>query len=77
MDLIGLLNQTSLIQQWHQGIKNNYQKQLLTGLSGSAKTLAIVGTYQKLQQPIIVVTANLYYANQLAEDLKNLEGEDN
>ncbi|HIY57017.1 MAG TPA: transcription-repair coupling factor [Candidatus Tetragenococcus pullicola] len=75
MDLIGLLNQTSLIQQWHQGIKNNYQKQLLTGLSGSAKTLAIVGTYQKLQQPIIVVTANLYYANQLAEDLKNLEEE--
>ncbi|MHC5269891.1 transcription-repair coupling factor [Enterococcus sp. LJL98] len=59
--------------QWQEKLKEGTPRQLLTGLSGSAKTLAILGAYRKLQQPVVVLTANLFYANQLAEDLRNLE----
>ncbi len=44
----------------------------MTGLAGSAKTLAITGVYQAFQKQVIVVTPNLYYTNQLAEDLRNV-----
>lgn len=72
MNLLTLIEKTPFIQQWHQGIAENKQRQLITGLGGSAKTLAIMSAYQKFQRPTIVVTANLYYANQLVEDLRQL-----
>lgn len=73
MNLVDVMNQTPLINQWQEQIKQQAKRQLLTGLSGSAKTLAILGTYQKFQKQIILVTPNLYYANQITEDLRNLE----
>ncbi|MGO2853477.1 MAG: transcription-repair coupling factor, partial [Tetragenococcus koreensis] len=69
MDLIELISQTPLMQKWHQSIEDNRQRQLITGLASSAKTLAIASTYRKFKQQIIVTSPNLYYANQLAEDL--------
>jgi len=69
MDLIELISQTPLIQKWHQSIEEKRQRQLITGLASSAKTLAIASAYRKFQQQIIVASPNLYYANQLAEDL--------
>ncbi|MDN6711673.1 MAG: transcription-repair coupling factor, partial [Tetragenococcus halophilus] len=69
MDLIELVTQMPLIKDWHQAIKEHRQRQLLTGLASSAKTLAIASAYRKFKQQIIVASPNLYYANQLAEDL--------
>lgn len=73
MDLVGLIDQATLIKDWYQGIDKKQQKQLITGLAGSAKTLAVSGAFRKLQAPFIVATSNLYYANQMAEDLRHLE----
>lgn len=72
MDLISLIEKTPFIKEWHQGIEEKMQRQLITGLAGSAKTLAIASTYQKFRRPTVVVTANLYYANQLADDLRQV-----
>lgn len=73
MDLIELMGQVPLVQAWQQGLKEGQKRQLVTGLAGSAKSLAIVGTFQKLDRSIILVTPNLYYANQAVEELRNLE----
>lgn len=73
MNLVEAVSQTALIKEWQQLIQQQTKRQLLTGLSGSAKTLAIVSTYRKFQKQIILVTPNLYYANQLTEDLRNIE----
>src|SRR5699024_3084634 len=58
--------------QWQRQIKEEQERQLLTGLAGSAKTLAIASTYQTFQRPILLVVPNLYYMNQLADDLRNV-----
>jgi len=69
MDLIELFMKTPLIEKWQQNIKDKARRQLITGLAGSAKTLTIASTYQRFGGQIIVASPNLYYANQLAEDL--------
>lgn len=71
MNIINLMNQVPLMSAWQTELKTGGTRQLLTGLSGSAKTLAILGTYEQLQKSVLVVTANLFYANQLADDLRN------
>lgn len=72
MDLIELINKVPTVAAWHTGLCEQAPRQLLTGLAGSAKTLAITGVYQAFQKQVIVVTPNLYYTNQLAEDLRNV-----
>ena len=72
MDLLSLIEKTPFVNQWHQGIKEEMPRQLITGLGGSAKTLTLVSAYQKFKRPTVVVTANLYYANQLVEDLRQV-----
>ncbi|MFJ3332234.1 MULTISPECIES: transcription-repair coupling factor [Enterococcus] len=72
MDLIELINKVPTVAAWHAGLREQAHRQLLTGLAGSAKTLAITGVYQAFQKQVIVVTPNLYYTNQLAEDLRNV-----
>lgn len=72
MDLIQAVSQISLVEQWQRQIKEEQERQLLTGLAGSAKTLAIASTYQTFQRPILLVVPNLYYMNQLADDLRNV-----
>lgn len=52
------------------------QSQLITGLSGSARTLAIAALLEKKQRPIVVIAHNLFHANQLMEDFTELVDED-
>lgn len=72
MDIIQLFNKNPFIQQWIQELKEKAPRQLLTGLSGSAKTLTMVSAYKKLKKMTVVITPNLYYANQLVEDLHHV-----
>lgn len=72
MDLIELINKVPQVAAWHQQLTDHASRQLLTGLAGSAKTLAFAGAYQKFDRQVIVVTPNLYYTNQVAEDLRNI-----
>ncbi len=70
MDLIAMLGQT---QQVQTVLANQQQggKQLLTGLSGSAKTLFLATVYKQQRQPLLIIESNTFQANQVAEDLAN------
>ena len=50
--------------------KNN--RQLITGLAGSARTLLLQSMLEEKQKPLVVFTQNIYHANQLLSDLNGL-----
>ncbi|ALV22453.1 transcription-repair coupling factor [Carnobacterium antarcticum] len=50
--------------------------QLVTGLSGSARTLVISTILEKKKRPIVLVTHNLFHAQQLMEDFSGLVEEE-
>lgn len=72
MNVIELLNQTPVVSEWHQQLKQKARRQLLIGLSGSAKALVMAGACQNFDRQIMVVVPNLYYSNQLADELRQL-----
>lgn len=55
------------LKKWFKDYKG---RQLIVGLSGSSKALAMGSFYEKHPEQILVVTPNLYFANQLQEDLQ-------
>lgn len=73
MNLVELLPKVPAISLWQQNLKEGMERQLITGMAGSAKSLAIVSTFRELGETVAVITPNLYYANQLAEELRHLE----
>ena len=52
------------------------QRQLVTGLNGSAETLFIASLLHDQQRSIVYVTDTLYHAGQLVDDLANLLRDD-
>lgn len=52
--------------------KQKAKRQLLIGLSGSAKALVMAATYQTSQKQTIIAVPNLYYSNQLADELRQI-----
>nr|WP_261810035.1 transcription-repair coupling factor [Levilactobacillus humaensis] len=52
------------------------QRQLVTGLNGSAETLFIASLLHEQRRSIVYVTDTLYHAGQLVEDLANLLRDD-
>lgn len=52
------------------------QTQLITGMAGSARTLLLTALLEEANQPIVVVTQNLFQANQLLEDFTDLMPDD-
>lgn len=74
MDIIDKIGQSDRASQWQEQMKTN-SRQLITGLSGSAKTLLIANAFIRKKKKIVVVVPNLYYGNQLVEDLRNVLSE--
>lgn len=56
-------------QQWQPG-----KRQLITGISGSARTLLLAGLLHTRKQPILAVTDSLSHMEELADDLTDLLG---
>lgn len=48
------------------------KRQLVTGISGSARTLLLASIKEQAKQPILVVTDNLTHMQELADDLENI-----
>lgn len=48
------------------------QHQLITGISGSARTVLLSAVHDQLQQPLLAVTDSLAHMEELASDLENL-----
>jgi len=74
VNIIERILNTELVQLWHQQLAQPV-RQLITGLSGSAKTILIAGALRQTKKKIVIAVPNLYYANQLVEDLHNLLAE--
>ncbi|WP_221569254.1 transcription-repair coupling factor [Alkalihalobacillus sp. TS-13] len=58
------------------GLSEGLREQLVSGLSGSARTLLMACLYQSDERAQLVVTHNLFQAQKLYEDLTALLGED-
>ncbi len=54
------------------GIDLNLHEQLLTGMSGSARTLFMAGVYEYTERNTVVITHNQLQAQKLFEDLSSL-----
>lgn len=73
MNLIDFINQLPLVKEWQEYLTKKAKRQLVIGLSGSAKALVMAATHQKSQKQTVIVVPNLYYSNQLAEELRQIE----
>lgn len=71
MQITDLIAKTPQFQKVYQGVKPG-EHQLLTGVSGSAKTALLATLQNNLKHPQIVVTDNLFHMQDLASDLENL-----
>ncbi|KGA96070.1 transcription-repair coupling factor [Alkalihalobacillus alcalophilus ATCC 27647 = CGMCC 1.3604] len=58
------------------GIDSSLREQLLSGLSGSARTVVMATLYRETKRSQLVVTHNLYQAQKLYEDLVELMSEE-
>lgn len=63
----------TLIQQIGE---KNYESQLITGLTGSARPVFISSIFKELKKPIYILSPNLLQAQKLVDDLSSLVGED-
>lgn len=58
------------------GIEAQLSEQMVSGLTGSARTLLLASVYEQTKRPQIVVTNNLFQAQKLYDDLVSLVGEE-
>ncbi|WP_227397267.1 transcription-repair coupling factor [Jeotgalibacillus aurantiacus] len=71
----GLINDTQ-IKAVIDDLAAGRQEQLLSGLSGSARSTFMAAVYQQHQRPLMVVTPNLLSAQKLYDDLAQLVSEE-
>ena len=69
-------NQQEDIQSVIAGIEEGLKEQLVTGLSGSARTLFLASIYEKTKKPIVIVTHNLLQAQKMFDDLIHIIGDE-
>ncbi len=50
------------MQSVAEGIRNGLKEQLVTGLSGSARSVFISSLYEETERPLCIVTHNLFQA---------------
>ncbi|MCC5889299.1 MAG: transcription-repair coupling factor [Alkalibacterium sp.] len=74
-DLNALLSEQPSVREVFEQIKPG-QKQLITGLAGSARTLILKALFEQQNEQVVVVTQNVYHANQLLSDLTGLIPDD-
>lgn len=72
MDMIQLIGKDAQVAEWSMYLEQRMSRQLITGLAGSAKTLLFAHAFKKLDKNLIILMPNLYYVNQLAEDLQHV-----
>lgn len=75
MDLLELVSRNKSLQSWMSGTAT-LGRQLVMGLSGSSKALAIAANYIYQDDKIIIVTSNQNELEKLSSDLAALLGEE-
>ncbi|NEN80981.1 transcription-repair coupling factor [Paenibacillus elgii] len=54
------------------GLRSGMREQLIAGLTGSSRQVMLASLYEELQQPLFVVTHNMFSAQKMFEDLAEL-----
>ncbi|MFT8320033.1 MAG: transcription-repair coupling factor [Bacillus sp. (in: firmicutes)] len=67
-----LFNQQEEIQTLVSGFEAGLHEQLISGLSGSSRTMFLTSVYEQTKKPLLVVTHNLLQAQKLYDDITNL-----
>ena len=73
--LKSFFHQQEDLQSILAGVEGGLKEQLVTGLSGSARTLFLSAIYEKTKKSIIIITHNLLQAQKLYDDLNHIIGE--
>jgi len=73
--LKSIIRQQDDVQSVLSGIEEGLKEQLISGLSGSARTLFLSSIYEQAKKPLLIVTHNLLQAQKLYDDLVSFEGE--
>ena len=74
MRITDLFSKIPEYRTWQENLTSRHH--LLTGLSGSAKTVMLAELFLSKQQSQVVVTDDLFHAQQLTDDLTNLLDEE-
>lgn len=74
MRITDLFGKIPEYQKWQEKLVSGHH--LLTGLSGSAKTVMLAELFLTKKETQVVATDDLFHAQQLADDLTNLLSED-
>ncbi|NNU91124.1 transcription-repair coupling factor [Anoxybacillus sp. CHMUD] len=64
------------MQSVAEGVRNGLKEQLVTGLSGSARSVFISSLYEDTERPLCIVTHNLFQAQKIYDDLIQLIDEE-
>ncbi|MGG6433002.1 transcription-repair coupling factor [Anoxybacillus sp. D401a] len=64
------------MQSVAEGIRSGLKEQLVTGLSGSARSVFISSLYEETERPLCIVTHNLFQAQKIYDDLIQLVDEE-
>src|SRR6476661_2246811 len=76
LGLKNLFNEQDDLESVITGVDEGLREQLVTGLSGSARTLFLASVYEKTKRPMLIVTHNLLQAQKLFDDLVRVLGEE-
>ncbi|MCZ2492002.1 transcription-repair coupling factor [Dellaglioa carnosa] len=76
MNLEAMMQSVPGVDNWLTNVEP-HTRQLLTGLTGSAKTLMLATIFKNKNKSMLIVTDNLFHATQLNEDLTNFIDEEN
>ena len=74
MQLNELLSNTAEMTGFYDSLKEK-GRHMITGVSGSVRTLLLADLEEKFQGPLIVVSDDLFHAQSLEEDLTNVFAE--
>ncbi len=64
------------IQSIISGIRSGMKEQLISGLVGSSRQVMISALFQELDQPIVILTHNMFSAQKIADDLQECLSEE-
>lgn len=73
--LKNIISQQDDLQSVLSGIEEGLREQLISGLSGSARTLFLASVYEKTRKPLLIITHNLLHAQKLYDDMVQLVNE--
>ncbi|TSB45059.1 transcription-repair coupling factor [Alkalicoccobacillus porphyridii] len=77
--MLGLQSYFSSSQEFHSvstSLDASIKEQLITGLTGSSRTLAMASLFRETKKNQLIITHNLFQAQKICEDLTDLLGEE-